>query len=368
MRRRAVLLLCGLSVACGRAGFEFVDATDGARRGVTVPEWTPANLRWEDVPAASADLELERVLGNPLFNTDTGALLDGNGQPVEIPGLALAEVVQGPSFPPISILSVRSLRLGVAQHWRITGTRALAVVSAGDIALSGVIDLCGGRMDRAEAGPGGFAGGSHDQPAQGPGAPRATSSGGGHLSPGGASGTGAGGTAYGNAALSPLVGGSGGAQGSHWWIAGGGGGGAIEFVAQGAVRIEAGGGVTACGAAGQDPNASDHTGSGGGAGGAILIEAPTVEVRGVLAANGGGGAGAGIRTSSAAAGALDDTPAAGGVGSLGSGGVGGAGSSAPGAATGGGGGGSAGRIRIRTRGQPLIEGVISPGEFAIDEL
>lgn len=174
-----------------------------------------------------------------------------------------------------------------------------------------------------------------------------------------------GGSTYGSAPLTPLIGGSagGGACGNP------SGGGAVQIVAGVSIAVRqygvlnAGGFGATCGAA-------------GGSGGAILLEAPTVQIAGSLAANGGGGASS---NANGAGGTTDGTPAVGGsAGNDGGLGFGGNGSSETdihggnggyGSTTGngGGGGGGAGRIRINTKsGSATVTGIVSPALGALD--
>lgn len=82
---------------------------------------------------------------------------------------------------------------------------------------------------------------------------------------------------YGNALISPLIGGSGGAGGNgNPGTGGGGGGGAILIAANTSITVN--GSVTASGA----------TGYGGGSGGAIRLVAPLVNGGGTLTVSGGG--------------------------------------------------------------------------------
>jgi hypothetical protein len=143
------------------------------------------------------------------------------------------------------------------------------------------------------------------------------------------------GRTYGSETLQPLIGGS--AGGGDY---GGGGGGGLQLVASVKIHVGLSGSLNLAGR-----GAPNYGSSGGGSGGAILLEAPEVRVDGVLAANGGGGGAHGFD------GLSSDSPA----GSNGSGGSGAAGTAtdgqdgteSPGLA-GGGGGGGAGRIRINT--------------------
>jgi len=167
-----------------------------------------------------------------------------------------------------------------------------------------------------------------------------------------------GGTPYGTPELIPLQGGStGGALFASQ------AGGAIQLVAGIEIVLAAGSYIDARG---------DGNSSGGGSGGAILLEAPVVKVLGSLTANGGGGGAPGAnagkpgdRTSTPASGGQTPDNINGGNGGAGStvDGTNGALNTQPpndgtGSASGGGG---AGRIRINTRsGAAEISGLVSP--------
>jgi hypothetical protein len=160
----------------------------------------------------------------------------------------------------------------------------------------------------------------------------------------------AGGPTYGTADLSPLIAGSAGAPATN---GGGPGGGAIEIVAGKTITIGPYASINAGGAGANGIR-------GGGSGGAILLEAPSVIIEGVLAANGGGGGG---NSGAGANGNPSEVAAPGGIdvsvdgGGTASGGKGSAGTTLNGGNGGppdgpgddpGSGGGGAGRIRINT--------------------
>ena len=178
----------------------------------------------------------------------------------------------------------------------------------------------------------------------------------------------AGGAPYGTASLIPLVGGSSGGSSegagkeNH-------GGGAVEIVSGTSILIGDTGVINMGGGA-----YKANYGTGGGSGGAILLEAPSVTVRGVLAANGGAGT---ATTSEAQDGLASDQPAIGsrqdtaGTRRAGNGGAGavangGKAEPPPTGLSSGGGGGGVGRIRINTGcGGTLTvasSAVISPAE------
>jgi hypothetical protein len=167
-----------------------------------------------------------------------------------------------------------------------------------------------------------------------------------------------GGVAYGNATITPLLGGSAGGGGGGFPAGGGAGGGAIQIIAGTSITVGAVGAITAGGGGGSGGNSG-----GGGSGGAILLEAPTVTIAGTLAANGGGGGPTGANASAnaqPASGGLDgDSNVVGGAGSAGATINGSPAVSAD--KSQGGGGGGAGRIRINTlSGSATLGGTLSP--------
>lgn len=296
-------------------------------------------------------------------------------------------------------IAVLSIGEGVLGDVVVTGSHRLAIVAAGALAVKGHISVSargttpgpGGSATRQGAGKGG----DGDRDSSG------TDSGGGGAGFGnvGAAGGrglggldgGAGGAAYGTP-LAEFLGGSGGGNGrsciglsasdmgTDIAGSGGAGGGAIQLssatritlTASAAIEANGGGGAGGCYTSmGEDGSGG---GGGGGAGGTIFLEAPAIEVRGGLYANGGGG-GAGANSSSnpgsgsSGADGQNGTVAALGGPSKGNGGAGGAGgtsSDSPttpsNASNGGGGGGSVGRIWLRTRSNPADQAgaTISP--------
>jgi hypothetical protein len=254
----------------------------------------------------------------------------------------------------VAVFRFSNLRIGTVQ---LVGTRAIALVASGELSIDGVIDVRGSCGDNAgpDPGPGGRRGGN-EQAGSGDGAGSGddgSNQGGGGAGHGGAGGTGGGGLLGGLPANDPqitlLVGGAGGGGGKT--SDGGGGGGAIQLVSDRSITIGALAGINAggCGGGGGDGNA-DAGGGGGGAGGTILLEAPVIEIAGVLAVN--GGSGGNRNNGEGVAGVLGRTRASGPSG----GGLGGAASAFDGASgTGvgsnqdnGGGGGGVGRIRLVT--------------------
>jgi len=294
-------------------------------------------------------------------------------------------VVAGIGFYPlddaIAVFAVTSVEIGAGALLRGRGTRGLVLLSAGDVTVSGVLDVSAGceNGDQHCPGPGGTAGSTSSATSEGCGAGGDSVAGsqGSRRGGGGAgygeNGTGPGcgatsdgipgepGSSCGLAELDPLQGGFGG--GGAGPQAGGGGGGAIQLTSKTAIRFVGTTnpiGIHAGGAGGDGGPASALSAGGGGSGGGILVEAPTVtfSAKTILAANGGGGAGncLGNTKPPAEDGRFDTKPAAGGgceesgcCGSLlgGSGGSRGSPPSKP-DSCGSGGGGGVGRIRINS--------------------
>jgi hypothetical protein len=285
-----------------------------------------------------------------------------------------------------------SIELYVAKSWKIEPAGVLSVLDKTPVVLVGVstINVLGLLNVHATADAtvaGGFIGmtnGTAGGPGKGTAGVQSVSNvdtgiaggGGGYCGAGGAAGkatatNGGAGKTYGTPAIVPLAGGSAGGPGS---LAPGGGGGAVELVAGTSVTISAGGIVSAGGGAGYDGTDTGlYVASGGGSGGAVLIEAPAVTIAGTVAANGGGGGGGASGTldahdattnATAAPGGQPATTGAGGAGSAGAtvaGTAGGAGDAVGGMFSPGAGGGGAGFIRINTTtGVATLGGTLSP--------
>jgi hypothetical protein len=265
------------------------------------------------------------------------------------------------------VISVRSLQVDMQGVISVRGDLPLVIVAQKTLRVFGRISVA---SDAAVAYAGGFAPNPTGDVGHGPGAGERgqlgqfrPSSGGSYCGVGGRGASpeeetpgAAGGATYGNARLTPLVGGSSG--GGPY---GGAGGGALQLVAGDEIQIGPFGVVDAGGGGG------GNTSSGAGSGGALLLESKRVRVQGILAANGGGG-GAAQGGSPGQDGRPDAVPAASEIPSLG-----GQGSAAdePNGADGTfmtqnqalGGGGGAGRIRINTEdGSAEISGTLSPSE------
>lgn len=153
------------------------------------------------------------------------------------------------------------------------------LLATGDVLISGVIDLSGGDASGiypGRGGPGGFDGGYGGTlgmigagDGQGPGAGSGSAVKAVFSEP-----TDSNTNVYGNALLTPLIGGSG---GSGAYVYGGGGGGGAVLIASNS-RITVNSGIRSCGGGGADPVARNH-----GSGGGIRLVGPVVTGSGQLA-------------------------------------------------------------------------------------
>ncbi len=276
------------------------------------------------------------------------------------------------------VFSLSSLAVTASANVTVVGNRPLIIVTEGPISIAGTLQATPASFAQGTSLGGGFSapsGGSIKGLGPGAGgAPLLTT----HVGAGGGAycgkgGNSTGGVPYGKPEITPLLGGSSGGDG---FTGGGAGGGGIQLISGESISI-ATTGVIHVGGGG-----AFFGGNGGGSGGAILLEAPTVAVRGTLAANGGAGSansGSGAESANASpdavaapGGTTTSTTSTGAFVNLG-----GDGSAAavidgtagqytlnPGGGLsdfGGGGGGGAGRIRINTTsGQATLSGTLSP--------
>jgi hypothetical protein len=356
------------------------DLLDGATGGLG-----PATPGWSD------EVEVVRA------NTDTGEIRAVSGRGAwtlrregrgvdETTGIVFEVVAQPGGARAIGAFAMTEATVPAGVTLWAFGQNSFGLLARDQILVSGVVAarayVDAGTGERFP-GPGGYratsgmgAGGSGItvDPNDGGGGGAGYGGAGGAAGP--AAATVAGGATYGNEELVPLRGGSGGGEGAVRPGHGGPGGGACEIVSLGDITVEAGGGIDVTGVGG-DGGGPGGGGGGGGSGGAILLEAPSITVRGTLAANGGGG-GSGatseLRGGGAGdAGELGSTPASGGVPpglpeTACNGGDGGAGSTLEGASSpcdptdvdGGGGGGGVGRIRLNGRSIDTDGATISP--------
>ncbi len=218
----------------------------------------------------------------------------------------------------IAVFTFTDFELDAGITLSATGDSPLAILSQGDISISGTIDVSAQFDGLAAqiAGAGGGNGGNVPLPLDGAlaaGAPAggsgvtggvASGSGGGFGGAGGngelsGSASGDGGIAYANLSAG-IQGGSGGSAGGKTdsggiVVLGGGGGGGIELGAVGAITVTSTGEVLADGGVGRPAFLGGFAG-GGGAGGGILIHAHDVAQGGVLSANGGAGGSPGVQS------------------------------------------------------------------------
>jgi hypothetical protein len=247
------------------------------------------------LPAAASAGAASLSLAPGEYFIDTTALtLEDTGGPI----------ATGVNEGGVAVFSFDSIDIPAGAEVFAEGNRPLELRSAGSFTLGGFVEASG--FDAKQqvvgpnpGGPGGGAGGKDGTEAgSGPGGGGAASherngGGGGGFGGAGAAGGvdtppgpgGAGGAAYGDLGLA-LKGGSGGGGGSvSGGVGGGGGGGAVKLTASsltigvsGEVLVEGGNG-----------NGGNVGASGGGSGGAILLRADTIDVKGLLSAEGGDG-------------------------------------------------------------------------------
>jgi len=403
---RPRLLACGALLALGACSFDSggvgdddgpldarePDAPPDAMCGGGAFEFDVANLDGCAIPLAAGNIVFPS--GTVDIDTTTGVVIMPDG---DFDG-ATALTTQADGITAIMVISGVDITIPADSVITVHGTRALAIVASGTLAISGTIDAsahlaasgpganasCGaaaGADGVAQVAGNGFAGGSG-----GGGGAYATDGGtGSPVSPTNSTPTASvGGEQHTDEMLSPLVGGChGGAGGialaSDVKASAGGAGGAVELVGGTAVILD--GTVSVSGGGGSGAGATAAGGGGGGSGGAILIQSPSLGIDGAkLTANGGAG-GEGRRDTGPGNPGQDGaittaTPAIGGFGVAGGNGGNGAvmmddgkpaelgqGSTSA-TAGGGGGGGGMGRIHLRVRGNVQKQGVpiISPPE------
>jgi hypothetical protein len=269
---------------------------------------------------------------------------------------------------------------------RATGSRPLVLVGADTVDITGVLDVASHVGSDNGAAANGIACGSATMAMAGS---LAGTPGGSFTTAGGVGGIGADGAPGGKPATpaSPTSLRGGCAGGSSPVLmnggsgaAGGAGGGAVYVIAGSQIVVL--GTIDASGAGGEPPSGSvvpgePAGGCGGGAGGMVGFDAPTISVTGTVLANGGGGAGGGDESGKGGVAGSDPstvTAAAGGAGGsgadpLGSGGNGGVGSTGGGTGAAGGtggedggagGGGGGGEGAIVVFGVLVTTGNVSP--------
>jgi len=212
---------------------------------------------------------------------------------------AALEAVAQEGGPELAVWRVASLSIAATATVRITGERALVVVSSGGIVVDGLVDASAtgaAKGPGAQASGAGGAGQSAGEFFGGGGGGGFGSAGGRGGSTEGASG-GAVGVFFGDATQTTLLAGSGGgsaAVAANCETTGGGGGGGLQLTSFSGIAVSASGIVSASGgggSGGRPCGVVGGPGAGGGSGGALYFEAPTVRIDGLVVANGGGGGG-----------------------------------------------------------------------------
>jgi hypothetical protein len=343
------------------AGGPSADASSGTSTdgGTASPiAFKPSNL-----PMPSTDGLGDVVITKDCeIDTDEGTICRSKAQ-----NFAFTKVDQGQGAGLVGVFTMHALRIEPSAILRVVGSVPLIVFAGTSIDVLGGFDA----SSNYEGHAGGFLSshsGTGGGPGGGPGATRdyngaaggtfcgVGGSGGVNIAPGAIPAT-----AYGTPDLIPLFGGSAGGAGfGGLGGLGGAGGGAVQLVAGSTITVGLGGFVNVGGGGGV------QNGGAGGSGGALLIEAPTVNVLGKLAANGGGGTiynggASGQSGLASSAPALGCAPTA-GAGSAASSLNGTDGTMTPGDSnSSGGAGGGAGRIRLNTAtGTAQITGMVSP--------
>lgn len=330
-------------------------AGDAGAEGGSGLGFSPSNLDGLDLASVLAE-----DLGDLLLS-DCGPQIRSaeNGRAgCDDPGGAYRRIDVRDGEKRYAVFVARNIRVALGKTVTVVGEIPVILVARDTIELEGGIFVTPGMVGGfppAEPGPDG----------QGPGAGKgswnttvASGGGGAFCGKGGNGGAprATGGMPYGTPEIIPLQGGS---SGGGYFAAKGGG--AIQLVAGREIWVHSQGFIDAPG---------DGADTGGGAGGAILLEAPVVKVAGSLTANGGSGAAPGANRGRR--GDRSSTPAPGGTNPNGiNGGNGGAGtevdgtngvaSSDPNGDGSASGGGGAGWIRINTRsGSAEVTGLVSP--------
>jgi hypothetical protein len=314
---------------------------------------------------ASEDLVNIANLADVMFGSADGVIVNGDDGSITSARPAAVGVMNGISFElknGVAIFRAASFRL---RALRLVGDLPIAFISEGPIVVESAVSARGCVSSRTEPGPGGLAGNtpavSITDPRQGNNGTGlgAGASGGGNGGVGGASGSTAGGKRMGDQLV--LVGGGGGgipSTGSE--SAGGGGGGAVQLVSATSIQIDSSGSIDAGGCGGASTVYFPYTGSGGGAGGTIILEAPTVTVAGTLAVNGGGGGG---NNAAGQAAQIARTSALGGTSGGGNGGFALASDGANAGFSQSGGGGAIGRIVFDARSLDVSAAILSPALY-----
>ncbi len=266
----AVVLATGSLAAPPRAAADVLDPLAFASLGPSLTLLGGSTLVINTGNAAAC--------GGPSLVVNGGAavcgVVDDQGGTADYLGGVWVSGSQG--IPEIAVFTYDEIDLQSGVAVTVTGTRALALLSRGDVSINTTIALSAALSfaigTAGSPGPGGFRGGLGTESGHGPGggtggtrSPLQDIGGGGF----GASGTGpGGGAAYGD--LSQLLqGGSGGGGISNLPVnilGGGGGGGALEIGARGFLNLGANGRLLADGATGAGFAGATFAGAGSGGG------------------------------------------------------------------------------------------------------
>jgi hypothetical protein len=249
--------------------------------------------------------------GTYVVDTDAGTVRKGNDPPLALPAAAFVAQTT-PGLPEVFVIAGAGVTIKSGVSLTVTGTRALALVSTGDLAIGGFIratprEVGGNVVPGPGAAPalcatGNGAPGMPELNAYGENA-AGGGGGGGFGGPGGDGGPvwrpadDAGDVASGGGAMAAagLRGGCWGGDGDAALEGGAGGapGGGVALIAVGTVSVNGGNAVvTTSGFGGQaaDRMSPGGGGGGGGSGGSIWIVAAALQVDGgALTASGGGG-------------------------------------------------------------------------------
>ena len=328
-----------------------LDATAaGNCLGYAPTNFDPKGVNWNNQPAGNLSC------GTTTIDTNDP---DGSGPLVATLsnwcGTAPAPFAQNQSGGSQAVvIPLKGFTLASGNAIKVIGPRPVILAVRGDATIAGTIDAS---ASGTTPGAGGNYACGSAQGGNGSGETKrfggaSGGGGGGFGSAGGRAGTadtdgsssngGVAGVARGNTNLVPLLGGCAGGQAGDCSTAGAAGGGAVQITASGAlsisgvIRANGGSGATPCG------SSDEGGGTGGGSGGAILLEGKTVAASGAtLQANGGSGGRNGQY-----AGVYSCGNSSGGSGSTDASTSGGNGTSCQGGSSGGGGG--FGRIRTLT--------------------
>jgi hypothetical protein len=321
-------------------------------------------------PSMSFDLVVDAQ-----YDTGTHQLTDADGDTQMPPHV----VVTGPAGP-MDVLVASEFSIAGGRTLRVTGPIPFGIVATGPILIAGTIDASnGGAGARSRAACGSASGrNALDDLTGAPGAGGGAFQGdGGDGAQGDANGGPTPGAVGGIAVSLPpgplggCPGGAGGIGDPNTAGSAGSGGGAVYLVSASSITISSTGRINVGGGGGGRGLTIDGSGGGGGSGGMILVECPSVNVAGVLAANGGGGGGGADESASGTSGAsggASATAAAGGLGGSDDGGPGGAGGAganrngvnAAGTPDGAGGGGGGGVGFTASVSPPNVTGTVSP--------